>query len=91
MGVPITRDTANGINKAIQDVLTMSHVTKEEQVRRLTTCETCEHKRGARCNLCGCFINYKSKLKNSECPLGKWSTVLSETAIDSSSDEGGTE
>ena len=91
MGVPLTKDTVSDINKAVKDVLSMSHVTKQEQGRRLSVCQTCEHKRGTRCNLCGCFINYKSKLKSSECPLGKWSTALSETTIDSPSEESGTE
>ena len=91
LGVPISKDTMNDINQAVKDVLTMNHVNEEEKRRRLSICDTCEHKKGSKCNLCGCFLNYKTKLTNSECPLLKWSASVSESSVDYSSEEGGSE
>ena len=44
----------------------------EEQQRRRSICESCEHKNGKRCGLCGCFLYGISKLKYKDCPAGKW-------------------
>ena len=82
LGVPVSKSSMTDLNRAMKDILTLSHAHKEEKTRRLTVCETCEHKKGRRCNLCGCFIGYKAKLKNSECPIGKWSSLLAETSVD---------
>ena len=87
MGVPMTKETISSLTQALQDTLTQSHVEEEEKRRRLSICDSCEHKRRSKCNLCGCFINYKAKLKNSECPLGKWSGLVSETSVDDSGKE----
>lgn len=91
LGVPITKDTINDINQAVKDALSMNYVDEEEKERRLSICDTCEHKKGNKCNLCGCFLNYKTKLTNSECPLGKWSTSVPESSIDYTSEESGSE
>lgn len=91
LGVPMTRESMNDINQAVKDVLSMNHVDKEEKERRMSVCDTCEHKKGKKCNLCGCFLHYKTKLTNSECPLGKWSTSVSESTVDYPSEESGTE
>ena len=89
LGVPITKDAVNDINQAMKDIITMNHSSDEERKLRMSVCDTCEHKKGTKCNLCGCFLNYKTKLKNSECPLGKWSTSVPESSIDYSSEESG--
>jgi len=82
LGVPLSKSSITDLNRAMKDILTLSHSPKEEKARRLAVCETCEHKKGTRCNLCGCFIGYKAKLKNSECPIGKWSSLFPETSVD---------
>lgn len=46
--------------------------------RRTAICTApCEHYRVAarRCSLCGCFANYKAKLRSQDCPAGKWPPV----------------
>lgn len=44
--------------------------------RRMSICGDCEHlKKGiaiSRCNLCGCILGAKARMKNEKCPLGKW-------------------
>mgnify|MGYP003149326305 CR=1 FL=1 len=83
----MSKETVVNLKKALQDTLERNHVKEEEKERRLAICDTCEHKRRSRCNLCGCFITYKAGLTNSECPLGKWSTFLPETSVDSASEQ----
>ena len=82
--VPLA-STISELRKAVVDVMKANHVTHEEQNRRLVICGSCEHKSGTRCNLCRCFLSYKTKLANSECPIGKWSASVGESAVDDSS------
>jgi hypothetical protein len=77
--------TISDLRKAAVDIMKTNHVTHDEQNERLVICDTCEHKSGTRCNLCRCFLSYKTKLANSECPIGKWSASVGESAIDGSS------
>lgn len=49
-------------------------VPKESFEKRLSICNECEEydKGGKRCRKCGCFMEYKAKLRIVECPMGKW-------------------
>ena len=91
LGVPISRDTVSGLNQAMKDIMTRSHAPDEIREARKAECMTCEHRREARCDLCGCFIDYKAKLRNSDCPVGKWSGLVPETLVDSPGEEHATE
>ena len=57
-------------------------------VERLFHCGQCEHKKGsgfmARCNLCGCFIEAKTRLASQSCPVGRWSAVGGEKPVQES-------
>ena len=48
------------------------------EIRR-NICDKCEHQKlliGLKtCDKCGCVIWAKTQLKNSECPIGKWSKL----------------
>lgn len=46
----------------------------EEQSRRLSICEGCEHfdHDQNRCRVCGCFANLKARIEREHCPIGKW-------------------
>lgn len=58
--------------------------TQEEIDRRMEICRTCEFytpnipelsedkKKQNRCVKCGCFMNFKTKLRSAHCPVGKW-------------------
>lgn len=41
---------------------------------RLKTCEECPRlfRTTRQCKECGCFVDAKTRFKNSECPLKKW-------------------
>lgn len=49
-------------------------VKPEEFVDRLAMCHACPsfEERMGRCNECGCMMEYKARMKTSECPLNKW-------------------
>lgn len=51
-----------------------SHVSKEEQERRLEICYTCEFwdSSQGRCSKCGCFGTFKTWLATQKCPVDKW-------------------
>jgi hypothetical protein len=45
--------------------------SKEEQQRRQKICDSCEHKNGTRCGVCGCFLIALRKWHIPNCPLNK--------------------
>jgi hypothetical protein len=49
-------------------------VNKETEEHRYSICTSCEEffKPTHQCKKCGCFMNVKTKLEASKCPLGKW-------------------
>lgn len=51
-------------------------VSSEEQSRRMAICHACVgpdgHFNGRTCDLCGCVVNWKTKLATEKCPIGKW-------------------
>jgi len=53
--------------------------TKELKEKRLAVCKECEHVRDLKnrgwinyCNLCGCMLLVKARIRSSDCPIGKW-------------------
>jgi len=81
-GVPISIGTAKSLSRAAADLITNQRADAKVKQQRLWVCQSCPERQGIRCGLCGCFLKSKSMLKNSECPIGKWSTLISESAID---------
>jgi len=48
-------------------------VSNEEQQARIQKCRDREFfVNNKRCSKCGCFINFKSRLRAGRCPIGKW-------------------
>jgi hypothetical protein len=47
---------------------------KKFERERTLICKQCEHlvQIFNVCNVCGCFMPIKTKLKRAECPIGKW-------------------
>lgn len=41
---------------------------------RLAECRSCENfiKITSTCTQCGCFMKFKTQIKNAKCPIGKW-------------------
>jgi hypothetical protein len=44
----------------------------DELNKRLELCASCEYLINKRCLKCGCFIEVKTRLATSKCPVGKW-------------------
>jgi hypothetical protein len=51
----------------------------EETARRKVICDQCEHKKGIKCGVCGCFLIALQNTTFGKCKLDKWNTV---TVID---------
>jgi hypothetical protein len=49
-------------------------------MKRLEICTTCEHyvERTSKCEKCGCFMEYKSLMMNTKCPIEKWKEEIDE-------------
>lgn len=74
-------DFIKGSMKIAQSSLGIHACSEECTKERLTICYNCEHLElketgldnfKARCKICGCFIKFKTKIKNAHCDLGKW-------------------
>ena len=44
----------------------------DEVERRKAICADCEFNRKNRCLKCGCWLQYKVRLRAESCPIGKW-------------------
>lgn len=47
-------------------------VSEDIQKQRMEICNNCSHNIGGRCALCGCFLEAKTKISSSQCPVMKW-------------------
>jgi hypothetical protein len=60
----------------VQDKVNEYIASDEEQVSRMNTCERCSYFSSSglspRCLQCGCFLDAKTRLKMSKCPIDKW-------------------
>lgn len=88
-GVPISTDSFRSIKQAMKDISRNDYADDETILHRLRICRPCPHF-GTRCTACGCYLKTKLKLKNSTCPLRKWS-LSSDSRIDSSDHQDTTE
>ena len=84
-GVPVNIATAKSLSRAAADMLMNKRATLTERERRYNICLKCPERNNDRCTLCGCFVKTKTILKNSKCPIDKWSTLVSEPSIDDAS------
>lgn len=69
--------TQSDIDKMVSEVKSMRGVelTDEDTYRkRFGICEECEHfYYKSTCNLCGCVMQVRARLKSGRCPKKKWS------------------
>ncbi len=78
--LPSLKEMAFGLTKEIKANLenALSHgvllTSAEETEKRFSTCLGCEFLlvEQSRCLKCGCFMNLKTRLQASKCPIGKW-------------------
>lgn len=48
------------------------NVDEEELNYRRDICNACEYSKSGRCNVCGCYIQLKTKWITQRCPKNKW-------------------
>lgn len=51
------------------------HFTVKNRIirERIAICEKCEHfGTFRRCNICGCFMDFKCAIMKEKCPIDKW-------------------
>lgn len=77
---PSLGEQANNVVNLIQDAITdvlkgnQLFASDEEQKRRMDICRKCAYysEEDVRCRSCGCFLNQKTSLNASKCPLNYW-------------------
>jgi hypothetical protein len=64
------KDIAIGILRGELPALSDGELAAE----RLKVCAECSHfrKMARQCDLCGCFMDLKTKMLEATCPAGKW-------------------
>lgn len=70
MAKDIAATALNAMRMAIRsgEILAQDDIIK----KRITTCNSCDRKMGARCTKCGCYISLKTAVAAATCPIGKW-------------------
>jgi len=75
---PITTMATSAASAVVAESRAVIHgvppVTAEEKSRRMAICVDCSNFResDSRCSLCGCYANFKTRLRSQGCPVGKW-------------------
>jgi len=75
--------------EGITNSIIRDEFVEEIAAERLAICNACENKdevggscalTGSQpcCSICGCAFKFKTRALSSECPVGKWSNVISE-------------
>ena len=78
--LPSIKEMAFGLTEALKENITNAVTngvilaSQEEMEKRFSMCLACEFliAEHSRCLKCGCFMNMKTRLKVSKCPIGKW-------------------
>ena len=68
----------SGLAKDVaKDMIAGKEIFVSEEIRnqRLDLCMNCQYLDGPRCRACGCFVEQKTKLASSHCPVMKWGQV----------------
>lgn len=61
----LTKDMASSLVGGLK-------INKDLKEDRMQICETCDFYKEKRCTQCGCFMELKTLLTTSHCPIGKW-------------------
>lgn len=65
----------HGIIGLFKSTFNIGIVDPKVKSHRLTLCLICSdmnRRKGNRCNLCGCYIRHKIRLKSEKCPKDEW-------------------
>lgn len=56
------------LREYVASLLPEMRAGEEEYARRLAQCETCEHRQGNLCAMCGCFVRARAAKRGMHCP-----------------------
>lgn len=79
--LPSTMQMVWGLTTQVKNMMLLATTkgqfmaTPEETQRRMSICNDCEFflpEQNSRCSKCGCFMNFKTRLAASPCPINKW-------------------
>lgn len=56
----------------IKSIFGIDIITSQKQFERMKICSICENFSKRRCNVCGCYLVHKTRLKSEHCPKNKW-------------------
>lgn len=81
---PKFRQMAENLAKTAGDVVSNAaqgggvFCSKSVKERRMAICKSCQHydMSQGRCKECGCYLESKTSLKATKCPIDKWSFDL---------------
>jgi hypothetical protein len=54
----------------------MNQEIKTFDKKRIEICKACNQYRLGMCMQCGCYMGLKTKLRDAQCPIGKWHKEL---------------
>lgn len=80
LALPSLKEMAFSITQAVKDSLVQAAtngyvITNNTKLaKRMNICSECEFliAESSRCSKCGCYMNVKTRLDASKCPIGKW-------------------
>lgn len=72
MAFSLTSTLKDAVLQAAKDGTVIA--TPDVLLKRMDMCVVCEFfiPNTSRCSKCGCFMNFKTRLAASKCPVGKW-------------------
>lgn len=70
LGKEIIKQAKNIVEKKTEPKRVLTE--KSEAQNRLEICGNCDHFQFGTCGLCNCVMAFKTRLKESNCPIGKW-------------------
>jgi Family of unknown function (DUF6171) len=72
-------NVAGAIGRVAVAALTRHKVLVDEKTlaARRATCQGCDHLKGPKCELCGCYYQVKITLTTESCPISKWKRIES--------------
>ena len=70
----MAKNVAGAFAKNLKSVMGGNSINADpdEIKRRKSICAECEFNRKSRCMKCGCWLQYKTRLKAESCPINRW-------------------
>jgi hypothetical protein len=60
------------IKALVKFILKGGKIDQQEGDRRMKICQGCIEKKGNSCGICGCDLEWKTRMSTEFCPINKW-------------------